>query len=99
VDFNEVLSQGQNKQPSLNGVIYGSRASNYDKVIAKYSYAVAKRKLELKSPPNSQPVPKGNPRRLKFKDHLQKEKLPVLKFKQSILERSSAINARIRELS
>jgi hypothetical protein len=32
----------------MNGVIYGTRANNYDKVIAKYAYDILKRKVELK---------------------------------------------------
>lgn len=29
----------------MNGVIYGTRANNFDKLIAKYSYDIVKRKI------------------------------------------------------
>lgn len=87
MDFNEVLTDSKGEHSSLNGVIYGTRAYNYDKVIAKYQYEIVKQKVE-----------DGTRRgKINFKGH--KERLPALKLKQSIIERSNEINAKIRQLS
>lgn len=37
--------------------------------------------------------------RIKFKDHKLKQKLPVLKFKEAIIDRSNDLNAKILRLS
>lgn len=37
--------------------------------------------------------------RIRFKDHKLKEKLPVLRFKESIIDRSNDLNAKILRLS
>lgn len=85
MDFNQVLIDSKGDNANLSAVIYGTRAHNYDKVIAKYKYQIVKRKVE------SVPILGGELSKrasVKLKEHSKKEKLPTIRFKQSILERS-----------
>jgi hypothetical protein len=45
VDFNEILRESKSENSALNGMIYGTRAINFDKIIAKYRYSIAKHKF------------------------------------------------------
>ncbi len=37
------MTKGSSRLSELNGVIYGTRAYNYDKIIAKYKYFMEKK--------------------------------------------------------
>ena len=78
----------------VNGVIYGTRSFNYDRIIGKYSYKISIIKGEMQVKESR--LEKS--RKINFVDHKKKEKPPEFAFKKSIVEHTNEISNKIKQL-
>ncbi len=54
------MTKGSSRLSELNGVIYGTRAYNYDKIIAKYKYFMERKDFYVNKKDHSDIKVNGN---------------------------------------
>ena len=83
---------------TVNGVIYGTRSYNYDRIIGKYSYQISRTKADAPSGGNQNHREGSNEKKSRLIDfsHKKGEKPPEFAFKQSIISHSNEINNKIK---
>lgn len=70
--------------PVVNGVIYGTRSFNYDKIIGKYSYKISKERTG-----STHKESRVENRVINFSNVKKKEKPPEFAFKKAMIEHSN----------
>ena len=94
VELSDLLDSSSS-EPLVNGVIYGTRSYNYDRIIGKYSYKISKEKLG--APPRESRIEKS--KIVNFNDHKRKDRPPQFPFKKAMIDNANEINSKIKELT
>ena len=68
----------------VNGVIYGTRSFNYDKIIGKYSYKISKERTGSNNKES-----RTESRTVHFSHVKKKDKPPEFAFKKAMIEHSN----------